>query len=127
RGIAALCVGRYWRIDAPQPKSIKKILPYLQWEESHHQPVIVLAQSWMHTPYDNSKGRSNHVPPAKQASAKHKDVYADYACPSVFYNKKRMKKYHRGYKKIARAIEQAGITPTAVFIDFESGALLRNA
>src|SRR5699024_11003014 len=56
-----------------------------------------------------------------------KDVYADYACPSVFYNQKRMKKYRRGYKKIARVIGHAGITPTAVFIDFESGAILKNA
>src|SRR5690625_3563442 len=24
RGLAALCVGRYWRIDEPQPESIKK-------------------------------------------------------------------------------------------------------
>lgn len=122
RGVSPMFVRSRLRPgDANQPSSTSRILQQFKYLQSRDMPLIILPQGLVQSAFVDRRGGEDHLPPARSSS-----VNSNFKCPAWLYENPRLDQERARAHGLARLLKQQGITPASLWIDFETGAYLRN-
>lgn len=105
------------------PRRAEEILPTLRYFSERGVPLVILPQGWMQRAFtDPPRGAgADHLPPARP----HSDS-RDFTCPGWMHENPAVQTHAENARRTCRFLRENGIRPAALFLDFESGAYLRN-
>lgn len=119
RGLMPLCVGSDL---GSKVRIYSKVVQFLQFAQSRGMPIVILPQGWVQPIFKKAKRPDcNHLPPAKSQS-----VNRDFACPAWMYEAPGLDRQIGAARRLCNTLKAAQIHPDAIWIDFETGAYLRN-
>ncbi len=102
---------------------IKQNLPALKLLQQRDVPVVILPQGLVQVTF-MKRGRRPGVD--HRAPARGTEVNHDFTCPALMVNHPWLGRDAARTGAICRALEDGGITPAGILIDFETGVYLRN-
>lgn len=98
------------------------MLPALKFFQAHGGPLVLVAQGWLQSLFQDSNGPNcHHLPPARSQRVNH-----DFACPAWMLETPALAPCRQRVAAVCRLLEREGIKPAAYWLDFESGAHLRS-
>ena len=105
------------------PARARTILPTLRYFQQKNVPIVILPQGWLQRAFTDPPcgAGADHLPPARPHSESR-----DFTCPAWMYDNPAVDVHARNAEETCRFLRNEGITPAAMFLDFESGAYLRN-
>jgi len=121
RGITPLFLGWHGK------SNVSWVLPRFRQLAKQGVPIVVLPQSVVQVMFCPPKpGKQwppgcDHELPARSTKENH-----DFACPAWLYENPHLARHAKGFQEACRRYQKEGVEITAILIDFESGAYLRN-
>ena len=108
----------------------RQVLPALEYFRSRGVPIILLPQGVVQRAFRTPPIGTgcDHLPPARPAQST-KDVPTgrhDFACPAWMYENPALTKHAEQVRRMCAFLKEQGIRPVSMWLDFESGAYLRN-
>ena len=102
-------------------KDVRAILPYLRYLQLRRVPVVLMGGGLVQAAYRESSGGCPHLPPARP------DTHSpNFACPSWMYENPLLAREASIARQLAQSLRKHGVEVSSIWIDFESGAYLRN-
>lgn len=104
-------------------------LPALRYFQARGVPIILNTMGWVQKAFVQPPGGTggDHLPPARSAlEAAPPWPRVDYHCPAWLYENPALALHADNTVAVCRLLQQGGIEPASIWIDFESGTFLRN-
>lgn len=112
-------------------KRVSRFAPMLKFFQTRKVPLIILAQGWVQRAFRLPPIGTgcNHLPPALPAdkTISNMEPNHDFACAAWMYENPKLAEHAANAEACCRQLKKEGIKPAALFIDFESGAYIRNS
>ena len=117
RGIAPLCIST----SLHTPTGFQAVRPFLKTLVVQGKPVVMLPQGLVQRAFVKDIGGCPHQLPARQEADNKL-----FSCPAWMYESPEVGRQAVKAQQIALNLQRHGVVPASIWIDFESGAYLRN-
>ena len=117
RGIAPLCICS----SLDTPTGFQAVLTFVKTLVVQVKPVVMLPQGLVQRAFVKDIGGCPHQLPARQEADNKL-----FSCPAWMYESPEVGRQAVKAQQIALNLQRHGVVPASIWIDFESGAYLRN-
>ncbi|MCK5801650.1 MAG: hypothetical protein KAI66_02400 [Lentisphaeria bacterium] len=116
--------------EVSNTEQTRKAMAKLTYFSDHGVPLVILSQGWVQRAFRTPPSGTgcDHLPPARpsHATVDEMEPNRDFTCPSWMYHNPAVAKHGESAVSVCEILKRNGIRPTSMWLDFESGAYLRN-